>query len=42
MQAFVERHRDKIQAVLSCFDRLIFRGHLSWVSYPLGDGVVPG
>jgi hypothetical protein len=34
MQAFVERHRDKIQAVLSCFDRLIFRGHLSWVSYP--------
>jgi hypothetical protein len=33
--AFLGKHRDKILGVLSCFDRLIFRGHLS-LSYPRG------
>lgn len=33
--AFLRKHQDKIVGVLSCFDRLIFRGHLS-LSYPRG------
>lgn len=33
--AFLRKHHDKIVGVLSCFDRLIFRGHLS-LSYPRG------
>lgn len=33
MQSFLEKHRDKIVGVLSCFDRLIFKGHLPF-SYP--------
>lgn len=33
--AFLGKHQDKIVGVLSCFDRLIFRGHLS-LSYPRG------
>src|SRR6516165_1621097 len=33
--AFLGKHQDKILGVLSCFDRLIFRGHLS-LSYPRG------
>jgi hypothetical protein len=33
--AFLGKHQDKIVGVLSCFDRLIFRGHLS-LSYPAG------
>lgn len=28
MQSFVAKHADKISAVLSCFDRVILRGHL--------------
>lgn len=28
MQSFISKHRDKIHATLSCFDRLIFKGHL--------------
>jgi hypothetical protein len=32
---FVRKHRDKIAGVLSCFDRLIFLGHLP-LSYPAG------
>jgi hypothetical protein len=28
MQSFLEKHRDKILGVVSCFDRLIFKGHL--------------
>lgn len=30
----LRQHEDKFQSVLSCFDRLIFRGYLPWVSYP--------
>lgn len=33
MKHFIERHRDGIRGVLSCFDRIIFRGYL-----PLQDG----
>ena len=31
---FLRKHQDKIAGVLSCFDRLIFRGHLplSWAA----------
>jgi hypothetical protein len=32
---FVVKHRGKIRGVLSCFDRVIFRGHLP-LSYPKG------
>jgi hypothetical protein len=32
---FVRKHADKIHGVLSCFDRLILRGHLP-LSYPAG------
>lgn len=32
---FLGKHQDKIVGVLSCFDRLIFRGHLP-LSYPRG------
>src|SRR5712671_3342263 len=32
---FLVKHADKIVGVLSCFDRLIFRGHLP-LSYPRG------
>ena len=28
MQTFISKHTDKIHATLSCFDRLIFKGHL--------------
>jgi hypothetical protein len=28
MQSFITKHADKISAVLSCFDRVIIRGHL--------------
>jgi hypothetical protein len=33
--AFLGKHRNQIAGVLSCFDRLIFRGHLP-LSYPRG------
>jgi hypothetical protein len=33
--AFVRKHHQKIAGVLSCFDRMIFRGHLP-LSYPRG------
>src|SRR5438309_2345901 len=33
--AFLGKHQDAIAGVLSCFDRLIFRGHLP-LSYPRG------
>src|SRR5437764_2252334 len=32
---FLVKHTDKIQGVLSCFDRVIFRGYLP-LSYPKG------
>jgi hypothetical protein len=32
MQSFIAKHADKISAVLSCFDRLILRGHLPMAS----------
>jgi hypothetical protein len=28
MDAFLDKHADKIQGSLSCFDRLLFRGYL--------------
>ena len=34
-QPFLRKHHDKIAGVLSCFDRLIFRGYLP-LSYPQG------
>ena len=33
MQEFIEAHQDKIAGVLSCFDRMLFRGYL-----PIQDG----
>jgi hypothetical protein len=35
VQSFLAKHADKITGVLSCFDRLIFRGHLPF-SHPKG------
>ena len=32
MRSFISKHTDKINATLSCFDRLIFKGHLP-ISY---------
>lgn len=32
MQSFITKHADKISAVLSCFDRVIIRGHLPMAS----------
>lgn len=38
--AFLRKHQDKISGVLSCFDRVILRGHLP-LSYPRGvEGVL--
>ncbi len=28
MEAFVQKHSEKINSVLSCFDRIIFKGYL--------------
>ena len=36
MQAFIAKYSDKIQGVLSGFDRLIFRGSLRKNAYTLG------
>jgi hypothetical protein len=36
MQAFIAKYSDKIQGVLSGFDRLIFRGSLRKIAYALG------
>jgi hypothetical protein len=33
---FIARHRDKVVGVLSCCDRVIFKGHLNRLSYPEG------
>ncbi|MGH7164422.1 MAG: hypothetical protein ACREIS_02725, partial [Nitrospiraceae bacterium] len=35
MDRFIMQHRDRIVGSLSCFDRVIFKGHLS-ISYPTG------
>jgi hypothetical protein len=35
MDRFIMRHRDRIVGTLSCFDRVIFKGHLP-VSHPTG------
>jgi len=32
MENFIAKHADKIQGTLSCFDRLLFRGHLPFFS----------
>ena len=36
MQSFTAKHSDKIQGVLSGFDRLIFRGSLRKIAYTFG------
>jgi hypothetical protein len=33
MKRFIEKHREKINGTLSCFDRIIFKGHLP-LGYP--------
>jgi hypothetical protein len=33
---FLDKHRDMITGTLSCFDRIIFKGHLRPLSYPEG------
>ena len=33
MNLFVERHRDKISGVLSCFDRVVITGTLPDIGY---------
>jgi len=35
MDRFIVHHRDRIRGMLSCFDRVIFKGHLP-ISYPRG------
>ena len=35
MDRFIMHHRDKIVGTLSCFDRVIFKGHLP-ISHPTG------
>ena len=32
MEHFITKHADKIQGVLSCFDRILFRGYLPFFS----------
>jgi hypothetical protein len=32
MKAFVDKHEDRIHGVLSCFDRMLFRGYLPIMS----------
>ena len=34
MANLIERHREKIVGVLSCFDRLVLQGTLPSVAYP--------
>lgn len=36
MQKFIERHHDKIQGVLSCFDRIILTGTIPGICYAEG------
>ena len=36
MQEFTAKYADKIQGVLSGFDRLVFRGSLRKICYPFG------
>ena len=35
MQKFIVKHQDKITSVLSCFDRVLFKGYLP-LGYPQG------
>ena len=35
METFLQKHRDSITGVLSCPDRVIFKGYLSGLSNPL-------
>jgi len=37
MKDFLQQHEEKIQGVLSCLDRLIFKGYLPWVSYAMAS-----
>jgi len=32
MKAFIEKYADRIHGVLSCFDRMLFRGYLPIMS----------
>jgi hypothetical protein len=36
MQEFIAKHKEEIAEVLSCFDRLVFRGTLRSISYAEG------
>lgn len=36
MESFIERHRERIVGVLSGFDRVLFRGTMRSLSYPVG------
>lgn len=36
MEKFIQAHREKINGTLTCFDRLIFKGYLSGVSFVEG------
>jgi hypothetical protein len=36
MQQFTARFKDKIQGIVSCFDRLLFRGSLRQLNHPHG------
>lgn len=38
MEAFLQKHESKIKGVLSCFDRLIFKGWLPLASAPFMEG----
>lgn len=37
MANLIERHRDRIEGVLSCFDRVLIQGTLPSVGYAEGD-----
>ena len=40
MKEFIRKYEDRIHGVLSCFDRMIFRGYLP-NHVGLGDGSIP-
>ena len=40
MQAFVERHREQTQGVISCFDRVVLTGTLPQICYAQGMSTV--
>ena len=38
MHEFIAKHQGKIAGTLSGFDRLVFRGHLRSITYPVVSG----